>query len=741
MKQNMKSQKTKKKKLTKKQFSKRRQKKSRKTTLTVQHFQSKIFAILNKNADRQFAIEELIDILQVNTEKNKVKVIDALEKLAESDQILVDQEGNVRILLHLIKGTVDFVNPRFAFIVSDETEEDTWVDADHLKFALHGDTVKARLYPNAKGKRPEGEVLEVLERKTNEFVGKIEIKEKYAFVVADNRRMHMDIFVPQKHINGAKNGDKVIVEILEWHDEKSSPVAKVKEVLGAPGVNETEMHAIMAEFGLARHFPKEVTADADKIRGRITKVEIKKRRDFREITTFTIDPDTAKDFDDALSIKKLDNGNWEVGIHIADVTHYVKPDSKVEKEGAERATSVYLVDRVVPMLPEKLSNELCSLRPHEDKLTFSAVFELDEHANVHSEWFGRTVIHSDRRFTYEEAQEGIDSGEGDFAAELRLLNDLAKKLTAQRFEKGAMSFETVEVKFKLDENGTPIGLFTKERKDAHKLIEEFMLLANRKVAEFIYKMPVKGSKAESNTMVYRTHDNPDVDKLKNFSGFAKKLGHDVKLNGKAMTSSLNKLMVAIENTPQQHVLQGLAIRTMAKAIYTTEPTGHFGLAFDHYTHFTSPIRRYPDMMVHRLLQHYLDNGKSVDKGTFEKLCKHSTDMEKRAAEAERASIKYKQVEYMRILNDSDKVYDGVVTGVTDWGIYVELEETKCEGMIRMSDLVDDFYQLDEENYRVVGKKTKNVITFGDTMKVRVKSTDLERRTMDLLKVYDEDETL
>jgi len=741
MKQNMKSQKTKKKKLTKKQSNKRRQKKSRKTTLTVQHFQSKIFAILNKHADRQFAIEELIDILQVSTEKNKVKVIDALEKLAESDQILVDQEGNVRILLHLIKGTVDFVNPRFAFIVSDETEEDTWVDADHLKFALHGDTVKARLYPNAKGKRPEGEVLEVLERKTSEFVGKIEIKEKYAFVVADNRRMHMDIFVPQKHINGAKNGDKVIVEILEWHDEKSSPVARVKEVLGAPGVNETEMHAIMAEFGLARHFPKEVVADADKIRGRITKTEIKKRRDFREITTFTIDPDTAKDFDDALSIKKLDNGNWEVGIHIADVTHYVKPDSKVEKEGAERATSVYLVDRVVPMLPEKLSNELCSLRPHEDKLTFSAVFELDEHAQVHSEWFGRTAIHSDRRFTYEEAQEGIDSGEGDFAAELRLLNDLAKKLTAQRFEKGAMSFETVEVKFKLDENGTPIGLFTKERKDAHKLIEEFMLLANRKVAEFIYKMPVKGTKAESNTMVYRTHDNPDVDKLKNFSGFAKKLGHDVKLNGKAMTSSLNKLMIAIEDTPQQHVLQGLAIRTMAKAIYTTEPTGHFGLAFDHYTHFTSPIRRYPDMMVHRLLQHYLDNGKSVDKGTFEKLCKHSTDMEKRAAEAERASIKYKQVEYMRILDDSDKVYDGVVTGVTDWGIYVELEETKCEGMIRMSDLVDDFYQLDEENYRVVGKKTKNVITFGDTMKVRVKSTDLERRTMDLLKVYDDDDAL
>lgn len=736
MKQNMKTQK-KKKKFTKKQVQKRRQKKSKKTTLTIQQFQSKIYTILNQNPYQKMAIEDLIDRVGATTEKNKVKVIDALEQLAESDQILVDQEGNVQILLNIIEGVVDFVNPRFAFIVSEETEEDTWVDVDHIKFALHGDRVKARLYPNAKGRRPEGEVLEVLERKTNEFVGKIEVKEKYAFVVADNRRMHMDIFVPLKHINGANNGDKVIVEVLEWHDEKSSPVAKVKEVLGAPGQNETEMHAIMAEFGLARHFPEDVLKDASKIRGRITKVEVKKRRDLRETLTFTIDPENAKDFDDALSVQKLDNGNWEIGIHIADVTHYVKPGSKVDQEGAERATSVYLVDRVVPMLPERLSNELCSLRPHEDKLTFSAIFELNEQAQILNEWFGRTVIHSDRRFNYEEAQGIMDTGEGDHVEELRLLNDLAKKLTAQRFEKGAMSFETVEVRFKLDENGTPVGLYTKERKDAHKLIEEFMLLANRKVAEFIYKMPVKGTNAESNTMVYRIHDNPDVEKLKNFSGFAKRLGHEVKLNGKAMTRSLNQLMTDIEDTPQQHVLQGLAIRTMAKAIYTTEPTGHFGLAFDHYTHFTSPIRRYPDMMVHRLLQHYLDNGKSADKNMYEKLCKHSTDMEKRAAEAERASIKYKQVEYMQILNDSDRVYDGVVTGVTDWGIYVELEETKCEGMIRMSDLIDDFYQLDEENYRVVGKKTKNVIMFGDTMQVRIKSTDLEKRTMDLLKVYDD----
>lgn len=727
-----------KKKPTKRLLNKRRFKRSKKNTLTIEHFQSKIYTILNQNPERMLAIEDLIDMMDVTTEKNKVKVIDALERLAESDQILVDQEGNVQVLLNIVEGVVDFVNPRFAFIVSDETEDDTWVDADNLKFALHGDRVKARLFPNSKGKRTEGEVMEVLERKTDEFVGKIEIKEKYAFVIADNRRMHMDIFVPLKNINGANNGDKVIVKVLEWHNAKNSPVAKVSEVLGAPGVNETEMHAIMAEFGLARHFPEKVTKDSEKIKGRITKAEIKKRRDVRETLTFTIDPETAKDFDDALSIKKLDNGNWEVGIHIADVTHYVKPNTEVDKEGAERATSVYLVDRVVPMLPERLSNELCSLRPHEDKLTFSAMFELDDNAHVIKEWFGRTVIHSDRRFSYEEAQEVMDSGEGDHVNELRTLNSLAKKLTAQRFEKGAMSFETVEVKFKLDENGTPVGLYTKERKDAHKLIEEFMLLANRKVAEFIFKMPVRGTKAESNTMVYRTHDNPDVEKLKNFSGFAKKLGHDVKLNGKAMTRSLNKLMSDIEDTPQQHVLQGLAIRTMAKAIYTTEATGHFGLAFDHYTHFTSPIRRYPDMMVHRLLQHYLDNGKSVDKNTYEKLCKHSTDMEKRAAEAERASIKYKQVEYMQLLNDSEKAYDGVVTGVTDWGIYVEIEETKCEGMIRMSDLVDDFYQLDEENYRIVGKRTKKVITFGDTIQVRIKATDLEKRTMDLLKVYEDE---
>lgn len=735
MKQNMKTQK-KKKKFTKKQVQKRRQKKSRKSTLTVQQFQSKIYTILNQNPYQKMAIEDLIDRVEATTEKNKVKVIDALEKLAESDQILVDQEGNVQILLNIIEGVVDFVNPRFAFIVSEETEEDTWVDADHVKFALHGDRVKARLYPNAKGRRPEGEVLEVLERKTNEFVGKIEVKEKYAFVVADNRRMHMDIFVPLKHINGANNGDKVIVEVLEWHDEKSSPVAKVKEVLGAPGQNETEMHAIMAEFGLARHFPEEVLKDASKIRGRITKVEIKKRRDLRETLTFTIDPENAKDFDDALSVQKLDNGNWEIGIHIADVTHYVKPGSKVDQEGAERATSVYLVDRVVPMLPERLSNELCSLRPHEDKLTFSAIFELNEQAQILNEWFGRTVIHSDRRFNYEEAQGIIDAGEGDHVEELRLLNDLAKKLTAQRFEKGAMSFETVEVRFKLDEGGTPIGLYTKERKDAHKLIEEFMLLANRKVAEFIYKMPVKGAKAESNTMVYRTHDNPDVEKLKNFSGFAKRLGHEVKLNGKAMTRSLNQLMTDIEDTPQQHVLQGLAIRTMAKAIYTTEPTGHFGLAFDHYTHFTSPIRRYPDMMVHRLLQHYLDNGKSADKNMYEKLCKHSTDMEKRAAEAERASIKYKQVEYM--MGKIGQNFDAVVSGIIERGLFVELPDSKAEGLIPF-DTLDEMYELRNGNLVAVAKRTGDKLRLGDNVRVRLIAADLENRQLDFKMLDSEEE--
>ena len=497
-------------------------------------------------------------------------------------------------------------------------------------------------------------------------------------------------------------------------------------MLGKAGEHNAEIHSIIAEFGLPYEFPEAIEAEAESISDKITAREIKKRRDFRDITTFTIDPFDAKDFDDALSIRDLPNGNTEVGIHIADVTHYVPLKTALEEEAVERATSVYLVDRTIPMLPERLSNGLCSLRPNEEKLTFSAVFELDDDGKIQSEWFGRTIIYSDRRFTYEEAQERLENQEGDFYEEIIRLDTLAKKLKKDRFQRGAVNFESVEVKFKLAEDGTPLGIIPKERKDAHKLIEEFMLLANKRVAEFIYQ---KGTKANPVTFVYRSHDDPDPEKLDTLAGFAKRFGHQLDFERKGISHNLNHLVERVEGKPEQNVLQQLAIRTMAKARYTTNEKGHFGLAFAHYTHFTSPIRRYPDMMVHRLLQHYLDGGKSEDKEEFEKLCLHSSEREKRAADAERASIKYKQVEFMSMVED--KIFDGIVSGVTEWGIYVEITETKCEGMIRMTDLDDDYYEFDEQNYRVVGRRNKRMITLGDGLKVSVKNTDIDRRTIDL----------
>jgi ribonuclease R len=481
----------------------------------------------------------------------------------------------------------------------------------------------------------------------------------------------------------------------------------------------------MAEFGLPFEYDKEADAEANAIPEQISSKEIKARKDFREVLTFTIDPVDAKDFDDAISYRKLENGNHEIGVHIADVTHYVKPKTALEKEAFNRATSVYLVDRTIPMLPERLSNGLCSLRPHEDKLTFACVFEVDPQAKVVSHWIGRTIIHSDRRFAYEEAQECIDTQSGDHFQELTLLNNLAKKVRKLRFDQGAVNFETVEVKFKLDEKGTPLGLFIKERKDIHKLIEEFMLLANKYVAEFIFQ-----KHQGMDTFVYRTHDSPDLDRLETFSGFAKRFGHQMDTSQpQKISAALNKLMDEIQGKPEQNVLEQLAIRSMAKAKYTTEPKGHFGLAFAHYTHFTSPIRRYPDMMVHRLLEHYLEGGKSPEASSWEQKCLHSSEREKRAADAERASIKYKQVQYMSLAEVRD--YDGIVSGVTEWGVFVEITETKCEGMIRVQEMNDDYYAFDERNMRLVGSKTKRMITLGDKVLVRVVNTDIDRRTIDL----------
>lgn len=697
----------------------------------IKQIQPIIMEFFGRHPGRSYQMKQILQGLNIRDKKSKQIVTDVIYRLEDTGVLTRLRNGSFIIEqreLETITGIVDYVNARFAYVVPEDpdAEGDIWVSKEDLLGAMDDDKVKVVLKHKKHGKSPEGKVVEILARHRDEFVGRIEMSARYAFVIPDFRKMHHDIYVHLNELKGAKHNDKVIVKVTQWPERDKKPEGKIVRVLGKAGEHNAEIHSIIAEFGLPLEFPERIEQEAEEISDVISAKEIKKRKDFREVTTFTIDPADAKDFDDALSIRTLPNGNTEVGIHIADVTHYVQEQTPLEEEAVERATSVYLVDRTIPMLPERLSNGLCSLRPNEEKLTFSAVFELDVEANIKSEWFGRTIIYSDRRFAYEEAQERLDTQEGDFHEEINQLNQLAYKLKDKRFKSGAVNFETVEVKFKLAEDGKPLGIIPKERKDAHKLIEEFMLLANKRVATFIYE---KGTKANPVTFVYRTHDDPDPEKLDTFSNFARRFGHQMDYERKGISKSLNGLIAEIEGKPEQNVLQQLAIRTMAKAKYTTNEKGHFGLAFPHYTHFTSPIRRYPDMMVHRLLQHYLDGGKSVDKEEFEKLCLHSSDREKRAADAERASIKYKQVEFMSLVEE--KVFDGIISGVTEWGIYVEITETKCEGMVRMVDMDDDFYEFDEQNYRVVGRRNKRMFTLGDDVKVSVKSTDIDRRTIDL----------
>ncbi|GAB3301679.1 ribonuclease R family protein [Hymenobacter tenuis] len=650
-----------------------------------------------------------------------------------ADEPTTPRRGHREPSGEIITGTVALATDKFAFVISEESESDVRVFTDRLKFAMHGDTVRLRLRGSRDG-RPVGDVVEVVNRVRPEVVGRLQIQGGMGFVKPDNRKLYFDVFVPFENLHGANHGEKVLVRVTEFPDQDGGqlPVGEVVRSFGQAGENEAEINAIMAEFGLPFEFPAEVEEESEGIAEKIPASEIERRRDFRNVTTFTIDPADAKDFDDALSIQKLENGHWEIGVHIADVTHYVKPGMALEKEARYRATSVYLVDRVIPMLPERLSNGLCSLRPNEDKLTFSAVFELDENGKLYSSWFGKTIIHSDRRFAYEEAQERIEGLDSDYSAEIVLMNDIAKKLCAARFKQGAISFETQEVKFKLDENGKPQGVYVKERKDAHKMIEEFMLLANRKVAEFVFKL--KNRKPRF-TMVYRVHDAPDEERLQNFALFALKFGHQLDLtNPKKLSTELNDLSSEVVGRPEQNVIQNLAIRTMAKATYTTDPRGHFGLAFEHYSHFTSPIRRYPDMMAHRLLEHYLEGGKNMEAEPIEEECKHSSEREKLAANAERASIKYKQVEFLQ-----DRIGDtftGVVSGLTERGLYVEIEENKCEGMVRVADIPGDFFELDKDNYRLVGQRTKRFIQFGDELQVIVKSANLLDRTIDFELVDD-----
>lgn len=701
-------------------------------------------AAKSNNPYKHILTQLIADVLQNSKNKplnykqvsSKLNVVDNESKKAIQEVLIEEtRSGNLKEvgkgkyilkdLKTIVIGRVDLTADGSAYIVSEDEEDDIYVAPRKLRNALHGDTVKVHAYESRRGRKKEGEVLEIITRARDTYTGLIKVSPRFAFLVADDRKMLHDIFIPLEDLNGAVDGQKAVVVITEWPEGSKNPAGKVKDILGFQGENNTEMNAILADYGFPLSFPEEVEKESEALSDTIPEKEIAKRRDLRKKLTFTIDPADAKDFDDAISFDKLDNGNYEIGIHIADVSHFVHDGSELDKEAFERGTSVYLVDRVIPMLPERLSNNLCSLKPNEDRLCFSAIMELDHKANVLNQWFGKTVIHSDHRLSYEDAQELIESKKGNLSDELDILNKLAHHLREQRFKAGAISFESVETKFKLDENGKPIGIYIRERKDAHKLIEEYMLLANKKVAELIGKKKGK----DKLTFVYRSHDSPNETSLANFAQFASRFGYKINTNSDCeIAHSLNDLMHDVEGKKEQNVLTQLAIRSMAKAIYTTSNPSHYGLGFDFYTHFTSPIRRYPDIMVHRLLSHYLENNNSVNKEAYEKMCLHVSQMEKKAADAERASIKYKQAEYLQ--DQIGEVFIGLISGVTEWGMYVEIEENKCEGMIRLRDMNDDFYELDEKNYALIGKRNKKQFQLGDEVKVKVKSVDLAKRQID-----------
>lgn len=703
-------------------------------------FTAQLFKILSKEPLKSFNYKQIAAILELSDTKSRNEIIRDLKILKAQDKIHENEIGKYQIIskAEYYEGVIDMTSRKNGYFVCDELEDDVFVPFINLNHALDGDKVKAYIYNRRSSRKPEAEVLEILERKKKEFVGVIDIQKNFAFVTTANAKMYTDIFIPKNKINQAEHGDVVLVNLEDWPKKADSPFGSVIKVLGKPGEHNTEIHAILAEYGLPYDFPIEVEAYANKIDTSITEEEIKKRRDMRDVLTFTIDPKDAKDFDDALSFQVLENGNYEIGVHIADVSHYLQEGTILDDEAYNRATSVYLVDRVVPMLPEVLSNFACSLRPHEEKYTFSAVFQLNNKAEVVDSWFGRTVMYSDQRFAYEEAQSIIETKSDVIPAEISLtgkeytvpkpivdatlkMDELAKILRRKRMAAGAISFDKVEVKFNLNEAAEPVGVYFKQSKDANHLIEEFMLLANRKVAEFIGK--------QKKTFIYRIHDEPNEDKLINLQTVIAKFGYSINFRSKKdISSSLNNLLTEVQGKKEQNLVDTLTIRSMSKAAYSTENIGHYGLAFDYYSHFTSPIRRYPDVMAHRLLQHYIDGGKSVSEEDYEEKCVHSSQMEGLAAQAERDSVKYMQVKYMQ--DHKDEEFLGVISGVTEWGIYVEIIENKCEGMVRIREIRDDYYTFDDKQYALVGEVSKNMLQLGDEIYVKVKNADLVKKQLD-----------